>query len=553
MQQIGRYRVLGEIGRGAMGVVYKAEDPSIGRIVAIKTIRLADAETDQERQFLRERLFREARSAGILSHPGIVTIYDIYEQDGICYVFMEFVDGPTLEKVLLSEEGLNKKTLLSILDQTAAALDFAHGKGIVHRDIKPANIMLTSSGVVKITDFGVAKFTSHQATNTGVLLGTPSYMSPEQIADHQIDGRSDQFALAVIAYQLLSGERPFTSGSLPSLMFKIVNEEPPNITRINPTLGAAVDIVLKKSLSKDAKERYPSCAQFIRALSAACEAKSDWQPLRQGAIESMDTVAEPRNGPVPVQPPPFVDSGEQPKPSVTRSRMWLVAGVALAISLAVAARFLLFSNDGGQTPAAVAQQNAPTDDNRPSALGPATQVPTPAPTPVPTETTQAPAEPEPTPAPAAEPPQPKARPTPEPAGDTSVKIVTNPPGARVIVDRQPRLMCTTPCQLMLPSGRHTLATMLDGYRDQPRIFQVPEERDIIIPLDRSFGTLMVASAPAGATITINGRERNEKTPAMLTLATGRHKITLSKDGRREEQDIEIKDGVVTKIDVSWNR
>src|SRR5215510_9623998 len=143
MDHIGRYRILGEIGRGAMGVVYRAEDPAIGRIVAIKTIRLAEASSDKERAFLRERLFREARSAGILSHPGIVTIYDIYEENDICYVFMEYVDGPTLERLMI-DEGLDKKLLLDVIEQTAAALDYAHKQGIVHRDIKPANIMIGS-------------------------------------------------------------------------------------------------------------------------------------------------------------------------------------------------------------------------------------------------------------------------------------------------------------------------------------------------------------------------------------------------------------------------
>ncbi len=223
MQQIGRYRVIREIGRGAMGVVYLAEDPAIGRTVAIKTIRLSEAASEEERKFLRDRLFREARSAGILSHPGIVTIYDIYEEDNVCYVFMEYVDGPTLEKMMHGDTPLDGKTVLHVLEETAAALDYAHGKGIVHRDIKPANIMVASGGAVKITDFGVAKFTSQQATNTGVLLGTPSYMSPEQISDRPVTGAADQFSLAVIAYELFTGDRPFAGPTLPSLMFKTVH------------------------------------------------------------------------------------------------------------------------------------------------------------------------------------------------------------------------------------------------------------------------------------------------------------------------------------------
>ena len=164
MQRIGRYQILGELGRGAMGVVYKAQDPAIGRTIAIKSIRLSDLTDEAERERLRERLFREAQSAGILSHPGIVTIYDIAEEDGMAYIFMEFVNGPPLEKMLRVEQTPDKETLLSIFRQTAAALDYAHNKGIVHRDIKPANIMIHEDGTAKITDFGVAKIISQQMT-----------------------------------------------------------------------------------------------------------------------------------------------------------------------------------------------------------------------------------------------------------------------------------------------------------------------------------------------------------------------------------------------------
>src|SRR5579862_4169808 len=183
-----------------MGVVYKALDPAIGRTIAIKSIRLSDLTEESERDRLRERLFREAQSAGILSHPGIVTIYDIAEEAGMAYIFMEFVNGPPLEKLLDSEQMPDKETLLSIFRQTAAALDYAHKKGIVHRDIKPANIMIHEDGSAKITDFGVAKILSQQMTQSGMMMGTPSYMSPEQVQGGKVDGRADQFSLAVIAY-----------------------------------------------------------------------------------------------------------------------------------------------------------------------------------------------------------------------------------------------------------------------------------------------------------------------------------------------------------------
>src|SRR5579884_2551909 len=178
VDRIGRYRVLGEVGRGAMGLVYRAQDPAIGRVVAIKTIRLSDLTDESERERMKERLFREAQSAGALSHPNIVTIYDIAQENGTAYIFMEFVDGPSLERVLASDQPPDNATLFHILRQTAAALDYAHAKGIVHRDIKPANILLHERTTAKITDFGVARIISQQMTQSGSMMGTPNYMSP---------------------------------------------------------------------------------------------------------------------------------------------------------------------------------------------------------------------------------------------------------------------------------------------------------------------------------------------------------------------------------------
>src|SRR5262245_51959170 len=182
MDQIGRYQIMGELGRGAMGVVFRALDPSIGREVAIKTIRLTEFTNAEQRGKQRERLLREARSAGILSHPSIVTIYDIAEQDETAYIAMEFVAGSTLEHLLSLKEPIAPDLIFSILRQTAAALDYAHYKGIIHRDIKPANIIVNEAGVVKITDFGIAKISAaDQLTQTGLIVGTPNYMAPEQV------------------------------------------------------------------------------------------------------------------------------------------------------------------------------------------------------------------------------------------------------------------------------------------------------------------------------------------------------------------------------------
>src|SRR5579863_8946603 len=233
-----------------MGIVYRAQDPAIGRTIAIKSIRLSELTEDAERERLRERLFREAQSAGMLSHPGIVTIYDIAEEGGLAYIFMEFVNGPPLEKMLLAAQTPDKETLLSIFRQTAATLDYAHKKGIVHRDIKPANIMIHEDGAAKVTDFGVAKIMSQQMTQAGAIMGTPSYMSPEQVQGTPITGRADQFSLGVIAYEVLTGEKPFSAEFMPTLLYKIVREDPVPPQRLNTTLGLPVEAVFRKGLGK---------------------------------------------------------------------------------------------------------------------------------------------------------------------------------------------------------------------------------------------------------------------------------------------------------------
>ena len=261
-----------ELGRGATGVVYRAQDPAIGRTIAIKTIRLSDFTDETERERLRERLFREAQSAGMLSHPNIVTIYDIAEENGLAYIFMECVDGPPLEKVLNTQDPpLRGEVALTILRQTATALDYAHKKGIVHRDIKPANILIHDRTHAKITDFGVAKIMSQQMTQSGVMMGTPNYMSPEQVQGHSVDGRADQFSLAVIAYEILTGEKPFLADQLPALLFRIVREDPVAPQRLNPTLGPQVEMVLKKALAKSANDRYGTCMEFVDALAGALQ------------------------------------------------------------------------------------------------------------------------------------------------------------------------------------------------------------------------------------------------------------------------------------------
>jgi tRNA A-37 threonylcarbamoyl transferase component Bud32 len=271
-RHIGRYLVIGELGRGAMGIVYEAVDPLIGRRVAVKVIHLQAFANAGEANFLRERLFREARSAGTLSHPGVVVVYDVGQEGDLAFIAMERVEGPSLYQLLASNRKTPRAEAFDILRQTAAALDYAHRNGVVHRDIKPANIMLDRGVTAKIADFGIAKISSTEHhTLTGLVVGTPSYMSPEQIEALPSDGRSDQFSLAVVAYELLTGRRPFQSESLATLAHMIVYADRPSVQEFNPALPAALDTVFHRSLARLPADRYASCSDFVAALEAAAQ------------------------------------------------------------------------------------------------------------------------------------------------------------------------------------------------------------------------------------------------------------------------------------------
>ena len=267
IQQIGQFQIVEEVGRGAMGTVYRGVDTVIGRPAAVKVLHL------------RGYLLREARAAGRLSHPGIVTIYQVGEHDNLAYIAMEFVDGPTLKKVLESDSPPDTAQLLQILSQAAEALDHAHQCGLVHRDVKPENIMVTAAGIAKLTDFGVAKnILGQTVTQTAEVSGTPCYMSPEQIAARPLDGRSDQFALAVIAYRMLTGRLPFEAPHASGVWYQILYQDP-----TFPPLNERVSGVLRRALAKAPRDRFPTCAAFARALidATAATPTQPAKPLRR--------------------------------------------------------------------------------------------------------------------------------------------------------------------------------------------------------------------------------------------------------------------------------
>jgi hypothetical protein len=265
-QSLGRYLIEAEIGRGAMGVVYRAYDPQIGRQVAIKTISLSERDLANEQEY-RSRFLREVRAAGRLSHPGVVTIFDAGQDPETeePYLVMEYVTGEPLSKVLARNRKLSVPVALDYAQEIAEALDYAHNQGVVHRDIKPANILITDDGHAKIADFGVA-WLRQEITQVGEVVGSPAYMAPEQMSGKQGDARSDLFSLGVVLYSMITGFRPFQGNSAKTVVFKVMNIEPVPVTSFQTEVSPELDAIVSRAIAKDPEDRYPSGAALARAI-----------------------------------------------------------------------------------------------------------------------------------------------------------------------------------------------------------------------------------------------------------------------------------------------
>ena len=345
--QIGPYQILEELGRGAMGVVFRGLDPSINRAVAIKVIRSQEFSTADENAEARLRFTREASAAGRLSHPNIVTVYQLGEERDFQYLVMELVPGNSLEKLMGTGTPMKPEQALGILRPIADALDHAHGEGVVHRDIKPANILVRPDGKVKITDFGIARVVSQTLTKTGVSFGTPAYMSPEQFMSSKVDGRVDQFSLAVMAYELLSGRKPFEADAPHTLMLRIMNEEPEPIHKVNPALPKDCSKVFERALAKSAAARYANCSEFIQVLASNLESKGS--PNKASDLS--------RQTPTPLLEPTLSETFKNAAPS----RRAVVVG-ALTVGLLAGSVLFIWR---GRTTEAPSFPVATVPDNRP--------------------------------------------------------------------------------------------------------------------------------------------------------------------------------------------
>ncbi len=333
MERLGRYELLEELGRGAMGVVYKARDPQIDRLVAVKVLTTAPGLDPGEAQQHRDRFQREARAAGRLAHPNIVTIHDVGEDQGRTFLVMELVQGQALDRILRTRRPLSLAEVLTIGEQVASALDYAHRHGIIHRDVKPANILLSPEGSVKVTDFGIARITGADTTQAGQTFGTPSYMSPEQVQGLALDGRSDIFSLGTVLYEVLSGERAFQGETLSTIIYRILHEEPIPLRRLNPTFPAGLETCLQKALAKDPAVRYALATDVARDLRRAVE----------GTVVSVPADAPTQSTVMlPAQPPP--------RPRRRWRRFLWPTMVAGSIAVAVAALLLAVWGRAFRTP-----------------------------------------------------------------------------------------------------------------------------------------------------------------------------------------------------------
>jgi len=403
---LGKYELRREIGRGAMGVVYEGYDPMIKRVVAIKTIR-SDQLIGDESATVIARFRREAQAAGRLSHPNIVSIYDFGEDDGVWFIAMEFVKGRELKEYFESNERFAMPDIVRIMSQMLDALDYSHRQGVIHRDIKPANVYMLDDGTVKVADFGIAHIESSSLTQVGTVLGTPSYMSPEQIMGLPVDGRSDIFSAGVILYQFLTGERPF-AGSATTTMQKVLKEDPLPPSTLNVQVLPAMDAVMKKALAKRADDRFQSAREFAVAIRSAAARESVPVPAieatsadatlisapsmpvasasAQAAVPAPPAARIPQSGTVTAPPSP-PDAAPPPPPDATpptatssRNGKSQLPAIAAIVGVAVIALgiggWYAMQRSGAEAPQSATAPPASNVAAAPTAAAPAASVPT---------------------------------------------------------------------------------------------------------------------------------------------------------------------------------
>jgi serine/threonine-protein kinase len=562
-RRLGRYELLEVLGHGAMGVVYKANDAFLDRTVAVKTYRQDIAITED----IRRRFEREVRTSSKLNHPNIVVVYDGGLEQDIPYLAMEFIEGPTLAAELTRRGRLPTDEALAMMEGIADGLAYAHDRGVVHRDLKPANILLAGGRHPKIADFGVARLMSSQTAATTTLVGTPSYMAPEQIEGKAVDARCDVFALAILAYELLTGRKPFAGEGLATVLFQIMNVDPEPPSHVDPNLPKALDEVLARALAKDPTQRTRDVATFASELRKAF---APAEPLPAAA-------AAPSSG---MHAPLDVGDFQAFRDLAPRSRKSSLLGPAIAVVILLAAvlAVIVYLRSSRrvpvplveETPVAVTTAAPPTE----APVAPTSPPPSPKPTEKPTE----PPPPEPTavrvkptlaptvpPPPTAVPPlrprptaavrpvEPTAAPVAPPpraaAENPAIDVISEPPGAEVVVDGA--VKGRTPLRISdLDPGSYDFEVRKEGYASYKKSTQLESAADYTmkVTLRMIVNSLRILSQPPGATVRVNG-DLKGRTPLTLgQLPSGHYEVTGDLEGYPQQAiGVELNDGEIREV------
>jgi eukaryotic-like serine/threonine-protein kinase len=548
VEKVSRYEITGELGKGAMGRVYKAVDPTIGRTVALKTMRLDvhGLETDE----MLRRFKNEARLAGVLNHANIVTIYDAGEQDGLFYIAMEYIEGVTLHSVLNERKTLAPEEIINISKQVCAGLDHAHHHGVIHRDVKPANIMLEPDGVAKIMDFGIAKSGGGGVTSTGQVLGTPNYMAPEQVRGHVLDGRTDLFSFGVMLYEMTTGEKPFAGTNVTTIIYKIINESPTPPRELDVTIHPGLDKVIMKALAKKPDDRYQTGAELARDLQnyKSLGANTDsTQEIPSGSYPA-PTGAAPAKAPAKpaaaraAAPAAVASSTPKPRrmmqpPGPSLTKIW--TGVAIFVVLVALASVGIWKGE-------IARDHTPavTAKALPVATPPVASV-TPEPTPEPPTPVKgkskrgavAPAAPK-----KSEPKSVADQPSTQTSGTGDLKITSTPDGAALQIDGRGDPSMTTPyTALRLAPGPHDITFIKSGYLDDKKVISVTAGSTGFVSATLQKAPVATSqvtfnSDPGGAEIWVDGKSIGRVTPAQAVVVAGQHQIVLRKPGYEDSSN-----------------